>query len=129
MFEKNMAIVTMTSLICRFSCIHFLYMCLAQSSVWQYAFWQISTHERQGADKGVKGGETLQLKVWNMSGCVHNTKNITIKDTAYIIDRETEQPWCNILQINVQTETDKRKILSSGNILEPLQWNLVCSLL
>lgn len=43
-----------------------------------------------------------------MSGCIHDTKNVTIKDTAYIIERETEQPWCDILQLNVQTKTDKR---------------------
>lgn len=53
-----------------------------------------------------------------MSGCIQNTKNITctIKDTAYIIERETGE-----ILYNVQTKTDKRKILSSGNILKALQ--------
>ena len=134
--QKNMAIVTMTSLICRFSCIHLLCnMWLAQSCcVWQYAFWQKYLHmkgERRVSDRGVwrAGGGNIakQLKLSNMSGCIQNTKNITIKDTAYVIERETEQPWWDILQLNVQTETDKRKILTSGNILKLLQWNLVRS--
>lgn len=30
-----------------------------------------------------------QLKASNMSGCIQNTENITIKDTAYKIERET----------------------------------------
>lgn len=119
-----MAIVTMTSLICRFSCIHFLCVWLAQSSVWQYAFWQISTNERQGADKGVRGGNIAkQLKPSNMSRCIQNTKNITVKDTAYIVERE------KLVRYYTFKCTDRnRQEEHIQFIVKPLQWNLVRSL-
>lgn len=113
----------MTSLICRFSCICFLCMisserCLAICILANiYALKAGSWRRREG------GNIAKQLKASNMSGCIQKTpKNITIKDTAYIIERERNR-W-DI----TQTKTDKRKILSSGNILKPLQWHLMCSL-
>lgn len=53
-------------------------------------FGQISTHEKQEVDKGVTGNIAKQLKLSNMSGCIHNTENSNIKDTAYIIEKERE---------------------------------------
>jgi len=41
----------------------------------------------QGADEGVRGNIAKQLKLLNMSGYIQNTNNITVKDTAYIIER------------------------------------------
>lgn len=45
-------------------------------------------HVKGKGDKGVKGNITKGLRPSNMSGCIYNTRNITIKDTAYIIERE-----------------------------------------
>lgn len=50
-----------------------------------------------------------------------NTKNSSTEDTAYIIQRVTEQS-----QVNVQTKTDERKVLRSGTELQwiVVQWNV-----
>lgn len=117
-FQNNMAIVTMTSLICIFSCIHFLYMISSAQCLAICILANISAR-RAGSRQRCEGGGgdiAKQLKVgMHSKHQKHYYKGHSIQNR--------ERNWWGIIQLNVQTKTDKRKILSSGNILKLLQNN------